>query len=98
MAKPTKKSSTVNLEEKIWEKINDFAEANGINRNKAIEWIVLQHEAYILNQEQIIQKYEQPVETPVVENKSDQINKFDQITTTIDLMSVAGDAFSMMED
>ena len=92
MAKPTKKSSTVNLEEKIWEKINDFAEANGINRNKAIEWIVLQHEAYILNQGQIIHKYEQPAETTIAQNESDEV------TTSIDLMSVAGDAFSMMED
>ena len=92
MAKPTKKSSTVNLEEKIWEKINDFAEANGINRNKAIEWIVLQHEAYILNQGQMIPKYEHPVETTIAQNESDEV------TTTIDLMSVAGDAFSTMED
>ena len=92
MAKPTKKSSTVNLEEKIWEKINDFAEANGINRNKAIEWIVLQHEAYILNQGQMNQKHEQPAETTIAQSESDEV------TTTIDLMSVAGDAFSMMED
>ena len=92
MAKPTKKSSTVNLEEKIWEKINDFAEANGINRNKAIEWIVLQHEAYILNQGQTIPKPEQPTETPITQNESDEV------TTTIDLTSVAGDAYSMMED
>ena len=92
MAKPTKKSSTVNLEEKIWEKINDFAEANGINRNKAIEWIVLQHEAYILNQGQTFPKPEQPAETTIAQNESDEV------TTSIDLMSVAGDAYGMMED
>ena len=90
MAKPTKKSSTVNLEEKIWEKINDFAEANGINRNKAIEWIVLQHEAYILNQGQTFPKPEQPTETPVIQS--------DEVNTTIDLGSITGDAYSMMED
>ena len=39
-----KRSSTINLENKIWEKIMAYAKANGINRNTAIEWIVLQHE------------------------------------------------------
>ena len=92
MAKPPKKSSTVNLEEKIWEKINDFAEANGINRNKAIEWIVLQHEAHFLNRGEMFPKPEQPTETPITQNESDEV------TTTIDLTSVAGDAYSMMED
>ena len=43
-----KRSSTINLENKIWEKIMAYAKANGINRNTAIEWIVLQHETLTL--------------------------------------------------
>lgn len=42
-----KKPSTVNLEESIWNDIEHYMEENGVNRNTAIEWMLLERRILI---------------------------------------------------
>lgn len=86
-----KRSSTVNLEETIWNKINEYAEANNINRNKAIEWIVLQYEA--LNGRVITLH---PTESEVVTEPLNEV--VENVKTNIDLLDVSDKAYDDMPD
>ncbi|MBP3932224.1 MAG: hypothetical protein J6D47_21965 [Peptostreptococcaceae bacterium] len=86
-----KRSSTVNLEETIWNKINEYAEANNINRNKAIEWIVLQYEA--LNGRVITLH---PTESEVVTEPLNEV--VENVQTNIDLLDVSDKAYDDMPD
>lgn len=86
-----KRSSTVNLEETIWNKINEYAEANNINRNKAIEWIVLQYEA--LNGRVITLH---PTESEVVTEPLNEV--VESVQTNIDLLDVSDKAYDDMPD
>ena len=36
-----KKASTINIEENFWKEIEDYMGIHGINRNTAIEWMLL---------------------------------------------------------
>lgn len=86
-----KRSSTVNLEETIWNKINEYAEANNINRNKAIEWIVLQYEA--LNGRVITLHQTEP------EAVTEPLNEVvESVQTNIDLLDVSDKAYDDMPD
>ena len=86
-----KRSSTVNLEETIWNKINEYAEANNINRNKAIEWIVLQYEA--LNGRVITLH---PTESEAVTEPLNEV--VESVQTNIDLLDVSDKAYNDMPD
>ncbi|MBP3905233.1 hypothetical protein [Turicibacter sp.] len=86
-----KRSSTVNLEETIWNKINEYAEANNINRNKAIEWIVLQYEA--LNGRVITLH---PTESEAVTEPLNEV--VESVQTNIDLLDVSDKAYDDMPD
>lgn len=86
-----KRSSTVNLEETIWNKINEYAEANNINRNKAIEWIVLQYEA--LNGRVITLH---PTESETVTEPLNEV--VENVQTNIDLLDVSDKAYDDMPD
>lgn len=86
-----KRSSTVNLEETIWNKINEYAEANNINRNKAIEWIVLQYEA--LNGRVITLH---PTESEAVTEPLNEV--VENVQTNIDLLDVSDKAYDDMPD
>ena len=86
-----KRSSTVNLEETIWNKINEYAEANNINRNKAIEWIVLQYEA--LNGRVITLH---PTESEVATEPLNEV--VENVQTNIDLLDVSDKAYDDMPD
>ena len=46
-----KKASTINLEEKTWDEINEFMKENKCNRNTAIEWMLIERRT-LLNQRQ----------------------------------------------
>ena len=46
-----KKPSTVNLEESVWNDIELFMKENNVNRNTAIEWMLLEREMMIKNSE-----------------------------------------------
>ena len=37
-----KKASTINIEENFWKEIEDYMGIHGINRNTAIEWMLLE--------------------------------------------------------
>ena len=37
-----KKASTINIEENFWKEIEDYMSVHGINRNTAIEWMLLE--------------------------------------------------------
>ena len=37
-----KKSATFNLEESAWKDIHDFMDKHGVNRNTAIEWMLVE--------------------------------------------------------
>ena len=37
-----KKASTINIEENFWKEIEDYMGRHGINRNTAIEWMLLE--------------------------------------------------------
>lgn len=86
-----KRSSTVNLEETIWNKINEYAEANNINRNKAIEWMVLQYEA--LNGRVITLH---PTESEIVTEPLNEV--VENVQTNIDLLDVSDKAYDDMPD
>lgn len=86
-----KRSSTVNLEETIWNKINEYAEANNINRNKAIEWIVLQYEALNGRVITLHQTESEAVTEPLNE-------VVESVQTNIDLLDVSDKAYDDMPD
>lgn len=61
-----KKSSTINLEMKIWNLIYDYMEANEIdNRNTAIEYMLLERDS-------LLKRGSLTVESPTVEAKTEK--------------------------
>lgn len=61
-----KKSSTINLEMKIWNLIYDYMEANEIdNRNTAIEYMLLERDS-------LLKRGSIAVESPTVEAKTEK--------------------------
>lgn len=65
-----KKSSTINLEMKIWNLIYDYMEVNEIdNRNTAIEYMLLERDS-------LLKRGSTAVESPTVEIKTEKnVNK-----------------------
>ena len=86
-----KRSSTVNLENTIWDKINSYAKLNGVNRNTAIEWIVLQHESLSTGVVTL-----PPAQIQSVTEPFDEVS--DQPEINLDFGDVTGDAFDNMLD
>ena len=43
----TKQASTVNLEEAIWNEIEKYMKEKDVNRNTAIEWMIIERKALL---------------------------------------------------
>ena len=43
----TKQASTVNLEETIWNEIEKYMKEKDVNRNTAIEWMIIERKALL---------------------------------------------------
>ncbi|MBQ8992888.1 MAG: hypothetical protein IJ085_01970 [Turicibacter sp.] len=54
-----KKASTINIEENFWKEIEDYMSIHGINRNTAIEWMLLERRT-LLNSMNTQSKKEMP--------------------------------------
>lgn len=79
-----KKASTINIEERVWGVIEDYMAKYDINRNKAIEWIVLEHESMLRNGVAIKEiKEEIPMATTTKDNDS---ISFDDVNGIFDSM------------
>ena len=64
-----KKSSTINLEMKIWNLIYDYMEANEIdNRNTAIEYMLLEQDSL----SKLLKRGSIAVESPTIEAKTEK--------------------------
>ena len=62
-----KKASTINIEENFWKEIEDYMSIHGINRNTAIEWMLLERRT-LLNSMNTQPK----VEVPKISNEQKQ--------------------------
>lgn len=75
-----KKASTINIEERIWELIENYMSKYDINRNKAIEWIVLEHESMLRNGIPVQEaKIKEPIASPKVIEESISIEEINDI-------------------
>lgn len=75
-----KKASTINIEERVWGVIEDYMAKYDINRNKAIEWIVLEHESMLRNGVPVQEaKIEEPITSPKVNEESISIEEINDI-------------------
>lgn len=75
-----KKASTINIEERVWGVIEDYMAKYDINRNKAIEWIVLEHESMLRNGVPVQEaKIEEPIASPKVIEESISIEEINDI-------------------
>ena len=63
-----KKASTINIEENFWKEIEDYMGHHGINRNTAIEWMLLERRT-LLNS---INTQPTKMETPKILNEQKQ--------------------------
>ena len=66
-----KKASTINIEENFWKEIEDYMSIHGINRNTAIEWMLLERRT-LLNSMNTQPK----VEVPKISNEQKQSKSF----------------------
>lgn len=75
-----KKASTINIEERIWNLIENYMSKYDINRNKAIEWIVLEHESMLKTGVPFHEtKIEEPIASPKVIEESISIEEINEI-------------------
>ena len=74
-----KKPSTVNLEEAIWTEIEAFMEEHKVNRNTAIEWMIIERKALLNKASQVVvQQQVSPVSVPEqVQVIESEINELD---------------------
>ena len=71
-----KKPSTVNLEEAIWTEIEAFMEEHKVNRNTAIEWMIIERKALLNKASQVVvQQQVSPVSVP--EQVESEVNELD---------------------
>ena len=74
-----KKPSTVNLEEAIWTEIEAFMEEHKVNRNTAIEWMIIERKALLNKASQVVvQQQVSPVSVPEqVQVIESEVNELD---------------------
>lgn len=71
-----KKPSTVNLEEAIWTEIEAFMEEHKVNRNTAIEWMIIERKVLLNKASQVVvQQQVSPVSVP--EQVESEVNELD---------------------
>jgi hypothetical protein len=74
-----KKPSTVNLEEAIWTEIEAFMEEHKVNRNTAIEWMIIERKVLLNKASQVVvQQQVSPVSVPEqVQVIESEVNELD---------------------
>lgn len=73
-----KKPSTVNLEEAIWTEIEAFMEEHKVNRNTAIEWMIIERKALLNKASQVVVQQVSPVSVPEqVQVIESEVNELD---------------------
>lgn len=58
-----KQASTVNLEEMIWNEIEKYMKEKDVNRNTAIEWMIIERKA-------LLDRLQQPKQVEICDTKT----------------------------
>lgn len=58
-----KQASTVNLEEMIWNEIEKYMKEKDVNRNTAIEWMIIERKA-------LLERLQQPKQVEICDTKT----------------------------
>ena len=74
-----KKASTINIEENFWKEIEDYMSIHGINRNTAIEWMLLERRT-LLNSMNTQPK----TEAPKISNERKQPKTTEEVDDFLD--------------
>ena len=70
-----KKASTINIEENFWKEIEDYMSIHSINRNTAIEWMLLERRTLLnsmnTNVRREVSKNSNVVKQPTIKEEPD---------------------------
>ena len=66
----TKQASTVNLEETIWNEIEKYMKEKDVNRNTAIEWMIIERKALLERLQRNQTVAQQPKQVEICDTKT----------------------------